>query len=283
MSKIIDGRKVASELKEEMKAKIEKLKKEGKGIPGLAVVILGENPASRIYVNSKAKNCKNLGIYFKEHALPIETTEKELLNLIKVLNTKDEIDGILVQLPLPKHIDENKIIEAINPHKDVDGFHPLNLGSLMAKRAMFKPCTPYGIMELIKRYHIDLEGKDVVIIGRSSIVGKPLSIMMSNKDATVTLCHSKTKDIFEKTKKADLIVVAVGIKNFLKEEMIKEGCIVIDVGINRTSEGKLCGDVDYKNVFKKASLITPVPGGVGPMTTVMLLESTVDSRIYKTK
>ena len=281
MVKIIDGKKISLEIKAELKVKIEKLVENGKRRPGLAVIIVGENPASKVYVNSKVRTCETLGIYSEKYSLDVNVTEVELLKLIEQLNNKEEIDGILVQLPLPNHVDENKVIEAIKPVKDVDGFHPINLGKLIIGESMFKSCTPYGIMELLKRSEIDLNGKDVVIIGRSNIVGKPLALMMTNKNATVTLCHSRTKDLSKKTLNADIIVVAVGKENFLIEEMVKEGSVVIDVGINRNSLGKLCGDVDFKNVSKKTSLITPVPGGVGPMTIVMLMKNTVKSRIEK--
>jgi len=283
MTKIIDGKKVSTEIKEELKKDIDRLKKDGSRVPGLAVVIVGENPASKVYVNSKVKSCEYLGIYSEKYSLDSEISEEELLNLIEKLNKKDEIDGILVQLPLPKHIDDDKVIESIAPEKDVDGFHPINLGKLVTGKAKFKSCTPYGIMELLKRYEVNLSGKDVVIIGRSNIVGKPLSIMMTNESATVTLCHSKTKNLIEKTQNADIIVVAIGVEKFLTKDMVKNGSIVIDVGINRTSTGKLCGDVDFENVSEKTSLITPVPGGVGPMTIAMLMKNTVKSRFEKNK
>ncbi|MCS5421412.1 MULTISPECIES: bifunctional methylenetetrahydrofolate dehydrogenase/methenyltetrahydrofolate cyclohydrolase FolD [Psychrilyobacter] len=281
MIKIIDGKKISAEIKEEMKIEIEELTKGGKRAPGLAVIIVGENPASKVYVNSKVKTCSALGIYSEKYNLDSEITEAELLKLIEELNNKEEIDGILVQLPLPKHIDEDKIIEAIKPNKDVDGFHPINLGKLVIGKNGFKSCTPYGIMELLKRYELDLNGKDVVIVGRSNIVGKPLAVMLTNENATVTLCHSKTKNLSEKTLNADIVIVAIGREKFLTEDMVKEGSIVIDVGINRNSLGKLCGDVDFENVSKKTSLITPVPGGVGPMTIAMLMKNTVKSRMEK--
>jgi len=281
MIKIIDGKKMSASIKEELKAEVDKITENGQRAPGLAVVIVGENPASKVYVNSKVKTCGILGIYSEKHNLDSETTEVELLKLIEELNNKEEIDGILVQLPLPKHIDEDKIIEAIKPEKDVDGFHPINLGKLVIGKNGFKSCTPYGIMELLKRYEIDLNGKDVVIVGRSNIVGKPLSLMLTNSNATVTLCHSRTKNLAQKTLNADIVIVAIGREKFLTEDMVKEGSIVIDVGINRNKLGKLCGDVDFENVSKKTSLITPVPGGVGPMTIAMLMKNTVKSRIGK--
>ncbi|WP_028855642.1 bifunctional methylenetetrahydrofolate dehydrogenase/methenyltetrahydrofolate cyclohydrolase FolD [Psychrilyobacter atlanticus] len=281
MTKIIDGKKISANIKEEIKLEVERITEGGQRAPGLAVVIVGENPASKVYVNSKVKTCGALGIYSEKYNLDSEITESELLKLIEELNDKEEIDGILVQLPLPKHIDEDKIIEAIKPNKDVDGFHPINLGKLVIGKNGFKSCTPYGIMELLKRYELDLNGKDVVIVGRSNIVGKPLSIMLTNKNATVTLCHSRTKNLAEKTLNADIVIVAIGREKFLTEDMVKEGSIVIDVGINRNKLGKLCGDVDFENVSKKTSLITPVPGGVGPMTIAMLMKNTVKSRVEK--
>jgi len=281
MIKIIDGKKMSASIKEELKAEVDKITMNDQRAPGLAVVIVGENPASKVYVNSKVKTCGILGIYSEKHNLDSETTETELLKLIEELNEKEEIDGILVQLPLPKHIDEDKVIEAIKPEKDVDGFHPINLGKLVIGKNGFKSCTPYGIMELLKRYEIDLNGKDVVIVGRSNIVGKPLSLMLTNSNATVTLCHSRTKKLAQKTLNADIVIMAIGREKFLTEEMVKEGSIVIDVGMNRNKLGKLCGDVDFENVSKKTSLITPVPGGVGPMTIAMLMKNTVKSRMEK--
>jgi len=281
MINIIDGKKVSADIKEEIRLEVEKLVEGGKRAPGLAVIIVGENPASKVYVNSKVKTCSALGIYSEKYNLDTSVTEVKLLKLIEELNNKEEIDGILVQLPLPKHIDEDKVIEAIKPNKDVDGFHPINLGKLVIGKNGFKSCTPYGIIELLKRYELDLNGKDVVIIGRSNIVGKPLSIMLTNENATVTLCHSRTKNLSEKTLNADIVVVAIGKEKFLTEDMVKDGSVVIDVGINRNSLGKLCGDVDFENVSKKTSLITPVPGGVGPMTIAMLMKNTVKSRIEK--
>ena len=281
INKLIDGKKISQEIKDEIKKDIEILTKDGSRAPGLAVVIVGENPASKVYVNSKVKTCEALGIYSEKHSLESEITEAQLLELIEKLNNKDDIDGILVQLPLPKHIDDDKIIEAISPTKDVDGFHPINLGKLVIGKSQFMSCTPYGIIELLKRSEISLSGKDVVIIGRSNIVGKPLALMMTNESATVTLCHSRTKDLAEKTRNADIVVVAIGVEKFLTKDMVKDGSIVIDVGINRNSLGKLCGDVDFENVSEKTSLITPVPGGVGPMTIAMLMKNTVKSRLER--
>lgn len=281
MTKIIDGKRISADIKEEIKIEIEKLSKNDKGVPGLAVIIAGEDPASKVYVNSKVKTCSALGLYSEKYILNSEITEVDLLKLIEELNNKDEIDGILVQLPLPKHIDEDKIIEAIKPSKDVDGFHPINLGKLLLGKDGFKSCTPYGIIELLKRYEINIIGKNIVIVGRSNIVGKPLALMLTNESATVTLCHSKTKNLSQKTLNADIVIMAIGREKFLTEDMVKEGSIVIDVGINRDNLGKLCGDVDFENVSKKTSLITPVPGGVGPMTIAMLMKNTVKSRMEK--
>jgi methylenetetrahydrofolate dehydrogenase (NADP+)/methenyltetrahydrofolate cyclohydrolase len=280
-TKIIDGRLTSTNIKEEIKLEVDKLIEKNERVPGLAVIIVGDDPASKVYVNSKIKSCNALGIYSEEYILDDKISEEKLLEIIEKLNNKTEIDGILVQLPLPKHIDEDKIIEAISAEKDVDGFHPINLGKLIIGKNTFKSCTPYGIIELLKRYDVELMGKDIVVVGRSNIVGKPLSIMLTNESATVTLCHSKTKDIRAKTLTADIIIVAVGRENFLTEDMVKDGAIIIDVGINRNSLGKLCGDVDFENVSKKSSLITPVPGGVGPMTIAMLMKNTLKSRLKK--
>lgn len=274
----IDGKLTSTNIKEELKREIEELKKVDGKVPGLAVVQVGENPASSVYVNSKVKTCHNLGMNSKRYQLGEDVSEGELLKLVEELNNDDEIHGILVQLPLPKHIDEKKITQSISLLKDVDGFKEENLGKmLIGDDTCFKSCTPYGIMELIKRYNIELLGKDVVIVGRSNIVGKPLAALMMNEDATVTVCHSKTNDLVGKLQRADIIVVAVGRKGFLTSEMVKEGAVVVDVGINRGEDGKLYGDVDYPEVSKKASAITPVPGGVGPMTIAMLMKNTLKS------
>ena len=253
---------------------MEVLKKEGKKV-GLAVILVGEDPASKVYVGNKKKACDFCGIYSEEYLLPEETTEKELLDLIEVLNGRDEISGILVQLPLPKHIDEKTVINAINPKKDVDAFHPVNVGKIMIGDFDFVPCTPYGVMHLIEETGIDIKGKECVVIGRSNIVGKPQAMLLLHKSGTVTICHSATKDLKEVTKRADILVAAVGRPNFVTADMVKEGAVVIDVGINRLDNGKLCGDVDFENVVDKVSAITPVPGGVGPMTIAMLMKNTV--------
>lgn len=243
--------------------------------PGLAVVIVGDDPASRVYVNNKKKACAECGIYSEEYALPEETTQEELLSLIDTLNRKSDISGILVQLPVPKHIDETTIINAIDPKKDVDAFHPINVGKIMVGNFDFVPCTPAGVMELIKESGIEISGKECVVVGRSNIVGKPQAMLLLHQNGTVTICHSRTKDLKEHTKKADILVVAVGIPNFVTGDMIKEGAVVIDVGINRLENKKLCGDVEFESAEKVAGAITPVPGGVGPMTIAMLMKNTV--------
>lgn len=236
---------------------------------------MGDDPASRVYVNNKKKACADLGIYSEEYALPAETTEKELLDLIKTLNNKNDISGVLVQLPLPKHINEKTVLDAIDPKKDVDAFHPVNVGKIMVGDFDFVPCTPAGVMELIKESGIDVAGKDCVVVGRSNIVGKPQAMLLLHKNGTVTICHSKTADLKEKTRKADILVAAVGIPNFIKGDMIKPGAVVIDVGINRVADKKLVGDVDFEEAEKVAGAITPVPGGVGPMTIAMLMRNTL--------
>ena len=243
------------------------------------MVIVGDDPASRVYVNNKKKACEDLGIYSEEYALAEDTTEEELLTLIDELNAKKEISGILVQLPLPKHLDEELVINHINPKKDVDAFHPVNVGKIMQGNYDFVPCTPAGVMELIKESGIDICGKECVVVGRSNIVGKPMSMLLLHKHGTVTICHSKTQDLAEKTKRADILVAAVGIPEFIKGDMMKEGAVVIDVGINRVADKKLVGDVEFESCEKVASAITPVPGGVGPMTIAMLMKNTVKAAI----
>lgn len=271
---IIDGKATSKKLRGEVYEKVSKL--EALGIrAGLAVVIVGDNPASRTYVNNKKKACAECGIYSEEYALPTETTEEELLTLIDKLNNKKDINGILVQLPLPKHISEDKVIAAINPDKDVDAFHVQNVGKIMTGDFDFLPCTPAGVMALFEEYGIDVAGKRAAVIGRSNIVGKPMSMLLLHKNATVTICHSKTKNIEEILRNSDIIVAAVGREAFVKGDMVSEGAVVMDVGINRNAEGKLCGDVDFESVSEKASFITPVPGGVGPMTITMLMKNTL--------
>lgn len=255
-----------------------------KGInPGLAVIIVGDDPASRIYVNNKKKACEECGIYSEEYALPEATTEEELLSLIDVLNNKKEISGILVQMPVPKHIDDKRVIAAISPEKDVDAFHPVNVGKIMVGDFDFVPCTPAGVMELIKESGIDPAGKECVVVGRSNIVGKPMAMLLLHKNGTVTICHSKTASLAEKTRKADILVAAVGIANFIKGDMIKPGAVVIDVGINRIADKKIVGDVEFESAEKVAGAITPVPGGVGPMTIAMLMQNTVKAAILQAR
>ena len=273
-AQIIDGKKVSARIKEELKNQVADLKAEGKSI-GLAVMIVGNNSASRVYVDNKKKACAEIGIYSEEYALPEETTQEEILKIIDMLNKKEDIDGILVQLPLPSHLDEKKVINAISPDKDVDAFHPVNVGKIMIGNYTFAPCTPAGIIELIERSGISIEGKSCVVIGRSNIVGKPMSMLLLHKNATVTICHSRTKDLSDVVRGADIVVAAVGRAKFVTADMVKDGAVVIDVGINRMADGKLCGDVDFESVAPKCSYITPVPGGVGPMTIAMLMKNTV--------
>ena len=253
-----------------------------KGInPGLAVIIVGDDPASRVYVNNKKKACEEIGVYSEEYALSAETTEQELLDLIAKLNLDKKINGILVQLPVPKHINEETIINAIDPKKDVDAFHPVNVGKIMVGNFDFVPCTPAGVMELIKESGIDVEGKECVVVGRSNIVGKPQAMLLLHQNGTVTICHSRTKDLAEKTRQADILIAAVGIPEFIKGDMIKPGAVVIDVGINRIADKKLVGDVLFESAEKVASAITPVPGGVGPMTIAMLMKNTVKAALIQ--
>ena len=267
---IIDGKKISTEIKDELKEQVAQLKAEGVEVT-LAVVKVGEDPASAVYVRNKEKACEYIGINSKKIEMPEETTEEELLKLVDDLNTDPAINGILVQLPLPKHIDENKILLAIDPMKDVDGFHPVNVGKMVIGEESFLPCTPAGIIEMIKRSGLDIEGKECVIIGRSNIVGKPMAILMLRENATVTVTHSRTKNLPEVCKRADIIVAALGKAKFVTKDFVKEGAIIIDVGMDRDEDGKLCGDVDFDEVERIASAITPVPGGVGPMTVTMLL------------
>lgn len=275
MAKILDGKAVSQRVKNALKEETEKFVEKYGIKPGLAVVIVGDDPASRVYVNSKKKACAEIGYYSEEHALPESTTEDELLSLVEKLNGDEKIHGILVQLPLPKHIDEEKIINAINPKKDVDAFHPVNVGKIMIGNFDFLPCTPAGVMELINEAGIDLTGKNCVVVGRSNIVGKPQAMLLLHKNATVTICHSKTKNIKEITKNADVLVAAVGRAQMFDGDYIKDGAVVIDVGMNRLENKKLVGDVDFESAEKKASCITPVPGGVGPMTIAMLMKNTL--------
>lgn len=271
---LISGKEVSQKVKNEIKSQTKLLKDKGISVK-LAVIIVGDDPASHIYVKNKKKACEYVGFESLEYALDENTSEEELLELIDKLNKDKTVNGILCQLPLPKHIDEKKIIDSISPLKDVDAFHPVNVGKIMIGDYEFLPCTPAGIMRLIESTSYDVSGKDCVIIGRSNIVGKPMAMLMLHKNATVTICHSRTKNIEEKIKKADIVIAAVGIPKFVKGDMVKDGALVIDVGINRMSDGKLCGDVDFDEISKKASFITPVPGGVGPMTISMLMQNTL--------
>jgi methylenetetrahydrofolate dehydrogenase (NADP+) / methenyltetrahydrofolate cyclohydrolase len=274
MAKIIDGKAVSQFVKDEVKKEVSALGEKGVSV-GLAVIIVGNDPASRTYVNNKKKACEATGIISEEYALPEDTTMDELLALIKELNAKKSINGILCQLPLPKHLDEKAVIENIDPIKDVDAFHAVNTGHIMIGDYSFLPCTPAGIMEMLKYYNIEIEGKECVVIGRSNIVGKPMAMLLLQKNGTVTICHSRTKNLKEVTSRADILVAAVGIPYFVTADMVKDGAVVIDVGMDRNKEGKLCGDVDFAEVEKKASYITPVPGGVGPMTIATLMKNTV--------
>ena len=274
MAIIIDGKATAQKIRREITREVKKLAEEDIR-PGLAVVLVGDNPASRVYVRMKEKACCDVGIFSDEYTLPAETEEKELLSLINRLNNNDRIHGILVQLPLPEHINEAKVIEAISPDKDVDGFHPYNVGRLVLGKPTFQPCTPYGIMVLLKEYGIDLTGKEVVVVGRSNIVGKPVAFMCLQQHATVTICHTRTVDLPAKIGMADILIAAVGRPEVIPGKWIKEGAVVIDVGVNRIAEKKLVGDVEFQTAAQRASYITPVPGGVGPMTITMLLQNTL--------
>lgn len=281
---IIDGKQIAADIRAELKLKIETFKKKEGNIPGLVAILVGEDPASNVYVSMKHKACDEVGIYSKVEKLSDKTTEENLLKLIEKYNNDNEYHGILVQLPLPKHIDEDKVIEAISPFKDVDGFHPINVGKMVIGKETLFPCTPYGVVELLKRYKIETKGKHVVVVGRSNIVGKPVANMLLQKkvgaNAVVTVVHSAAEDLSSITKQADILIAAIGVPEFIKSEMVKNNAVVIDVGVNRVENSskksgyKLVGDVDFENVAKKASFITPVPGGVGPMTIAMLMQNT---------
>lgn len=276
MSQLIDGKALAAQMREQMAVRVKEL--ENKGVtPGLAVVLVGEDPASRVYVTMKEKACAATGIYSVEHKLAAETTQQELLAVVDQLNSDERIDGILVQLPLPAHIDEGCILNAISPLKDVDGFHPFSVGCLATGNPTFRSCTPYGVMKMLESIPYDLNGKEVVVIGRSNIVGKPVALMCLAENATVTICHSRTKDLEGHVGRADVVIAAVGIPEMIKGSWIKEGAVVIDVGINRVADKKLVGDVEFDAAAARASYITPVPGGVGPMTITMLLFNTIQS------
>lgn len=278
MYQILDGKKVSQKVKDELKIKVENLKAEGIE-PALAVIIVGNDSASKVYVANKEKACEYIGIRSEKFALPEETTEEELLALISELNARADIHGILCQLPLPKHINEETILNSISPQKDVDAFHPVNVGKIMIGNFDFLPCTPAGVMELLDDAGIDLCGKECVVIGRSNIVGKPQAMLLLHKNATVTICHSRTKDLKEVCKRADVLIVAVGRAKMVDESYIKEGAVVVDVGMDRDENGKLCGDVDFDSACTKASYITPVPGGVGPMTIATLMKNAVTAAI----
>lgn len=274
MAIIIDGKKLAKRIREELKVECEELKKQGIN-PKLAVIMVGDNPASKVYVKNKSKACDQIGIAYEEHLLEETITQKDLNELIQQLNNRKEVNGILLQSPLPRHLDINQAFKAISYRKDVDGFTPSSVGKLVMGGDTFISCTPYGVIKMFEEYNIDLTGKNVVILGRSNIVGKPLSQCCLAKNATVTICHSRTTDLKEHTKRADILIAAIGKANFVTKDMVKEGAVVIDVGINRNEEGKLVGDVDFENVEKIASYITPVPGGVGPMTIAMLMNNVI--------
>ena len=273
MAQIIDGKLVSAKVKEQVRNEVTALKEQGI-TPGLAVIIVGDDPASRVYVNNKKKACADVGFYSEEYALPAETTMEQLLGLIDELNTRKDINGILCQLPLPKHLDEKEVINRIDSSKDVDAFNPVNVGKITIGEYDFLPCTPAGVMELLAHYNISAEGKNCVVIGRSNIVGKPMALLLLHQNGTVTVCHSRTQNLADVSKNADILVAAVGKANFVTADMVKDGAVVIDVGMNRL-DGKLCGDVKFDEVSEKASYITPVPGGVGPMTIGMLMKNTL--------
>ena len=274
MAQIIDGKAISAQIREEMKQEVVRLKEQGI-CPGLAVIIVGEDPASKVYVRNKKKACEEIGIYSVVHELSEQTSEEELLALVRQLNGDERINGILVQLPLPKHLNSDLIINNISPNKDVDAFHPFNVGKIMIGDYDFLPCTPAGVMELIERSGVDVNGKNCVVVGRSNIVGKPQAMLLLQKNGTVTICHSRTKNLSEVCRRADILVAAIGKADFFTGDMVKDGAVVIDVGMNRRADGKLTGDVDFATVEPKASYITPVPGGVGPMTITMLMQNTL--------
>ncbi|MDQ1325324.1 MAG: methylenetetrahydrofolate dehydrogenase / methenyltetrahydrofolate cyclohydrolase [Campylobacterota bacterium] len=274
---LIDGKALARKVENYVETEVEKLKQEKNIVPGLAVILVGDDPASHAYVKMKAKACEKVGFYSITHSMPETISQDEIIATIEMMNTNPRIDGILVQLPLPKHIDTTKILEVIDPKKDVDGFHAYNMGRLVTGLDSFVACTPLGIMKMFEEYQIDLQGKDVCVVGASNIVGKPMASLLLNANATVTITHIFTKDLKAHTSKADILVVGVGVPGLIKEDMVKEGAVVIDIGINRIADGSLVGDVDFKHVAPKCSFITPVPGGVGPMTIAMLLSNTLKS------
>ncbi|MGL4995050.1 MAG: bifunctional methylenetetrahydrofolate dehydrogenase/methenyltetrahydrofolate cyclohydrolase FolD [Deefgea sp.] len=280
-AQILDGKAISQEIVAEVRVKVDARVASGKRAPALAVILVGSDPASQVYVGNKKRQCENAGITSFAYDLPADTSEADVLKLVAELNTRDDVDGILVQLPLPKHIDADKVIELIDPIKDVDGFHPYNIGRLVLKMPLLRPCTPRGVMTLLEKTGIDLVGKDAVVVGASNIVGRPQALELLLARATVTICHSKTKDLAEKVRGADVVVAGVGIPNFVKGEWIKEGAIVIDVGINRLENGKLCGDVEFDVAKERASWITPVPGGVGLMTVATLMQNTYDACVNR--
>ena len=280
---LLDGKALSEKIKEEVKVEVAQLVEEKHITPGLAVILVGNDAASATYVASKAKSCKNAGIYSVVHEMPDSITQEELLETIARMNENPKLDGILVQLPLPKHIDTTTVLEAINPLKDVDGFHPYNVGRMVSNLDSFLPATPFGVMRMFEEHNIELSGKDVVVIGSSDIVGKPMASLLINRKATVTVCNSRTKDLKSHTSKADIVIIAVGVPYLLKEDMVKDGAIVIDVGINRLDTGKLVGDADFEGLKNKCSFLTPVPGGVGPMTIAMLLKNTIKAANLRDK
>ena len=280
---LLDGKILSAKIKEEVKVEVTQIVKEKNITPGLAVILVGNDAASATYVASKAKACKDAGIYSVVHEMPESITQEELLETINMMNNNPKLDGILVQLPLPKHIDTTTVLEAINPLKDVDGFHPYNVGRMVSNLDSFLSATPFGVMRMFEEHNIELSGKDVVVIGSSDIVGKPMASLLINKKATVTVCNSRTKDLKSHTSKADIVIIAVGVPYLLKEDMVKDGAIVIDVGINRLDTGKLVGDADFEGLKNKCSFLTPVPGGVGPMTIAMLLKNTIKAAKLRDK
>ena len=281
MAILIDGKQASREIRDALQAEAAKLKASSGVVPGLAVILVGENPASRIYVGSKEKACQEAGFLSRVYRLPAETAERDVLKRIRMLNDDRKIHGILVQLPLPAHIRAEAVIEAIDPRKDVDGFHPYNTGRLFSGNPLHRPCTPSGILALLDRYGIVPEGKEAVIVGRSNIVGKPLALMLLSRNATVTVCHTRTKNLPEVTRRAEILVAAAGKAEMIQADMVRDGAVVIDVGVNRGADGRLVGDVAFAGVAEKASHITPVPGGVGPMTIAMLLKNTLQAAGYK--
>ena len=282
MSELLDGKMVSQKIRNDLKEQVEEMRKEGI-IPKLAVIMVGDDPGSKIYVRNKSLACQELGIEYEEHLLGEKTTMEELLGLINKLNNDDTVNGILLQSPVPKSLDINKAFQAISPEKDVDGFNPYNVGKLCLGQDTLISCTPNGIIKLLENYNVNIEGKNAVIVGRSNIVGKPMIQCLLNKNATVTVCHSKTVDLDQVTNKADILVVAIGKEKFITKDMVKEGAVVIDVGINRMQNGKICGDVDFEEVSKITSYITPVPGGIGPMTIAMLMNNIVKATILQNK